>query len=344
MANQSRTVEIQHKAHIWFARRVAEELAGELGFDRVAVNEIGLAVTELATNLVKHHAENGRIISSVVDKKDRKGIIIMAVDSGPGIPDVSLALEDGHSTCGTMGTGLGAVNRLMDEFEVESGTMEMARVHPCEVGTRITCRKWRPRQTTTTANSASLINFSVMSRPMAGEKCCGDAYFLKHYENVYFVALLDGLGHGEQACIAAQTAVGFIRDNYKKSMQFIFEGVHRVCKATRGVAMSAFRIDLDNKIFYYAGIGNIVTRVFHSPSRITPVNLNGTLGLILKKVRVFEYSWQGGTVVAYTDGISNKWKLNDFPELESKPPAATASFLLKRLGRNTDDATIIVGK
>lgn len=344
MANHSRTVEVQHEAHIGFARRIAEGLAGELGFGRTAISEIGLAVTELATNLVKHHAENGRIISRIVENKDRKGIEIMAVDSGPGIPDVNLAMEDGHSTCGTMGTGLGAVNRLMDEFEVESGTMDTARVHPCEVGTRITCRKWRPRETSTTVNSTGLINFSVMSRPIIGEKCCGDAYFLKHYDNAYFVALLDGLGHGEKACIAAQTAVGFIRDNYRKNMQFIFEGVHRVCKATRGVAMSAFRIDLDNKIFYYAGIGNIVTRVFHSPSRISPANFNGTLGLVFEKVRVFEYSWQGGTVVAYTDGISSKWKLDDFPELRNKPPAKIASFLLKRLGRDADDATIIVGK
>ena len=110
------------------------------------------------------------------------------------------------------------------------------------------------------------------------------------------------------------------------------------------MAMSACRIDLDKKIFTYAGIGNVVTRVFDSPKPISPTNYNGTLGVVLRKVRVFEYPWERGIIVMHTDGVSSRWSLNDFPELKSKPPGEIAAALFKHFGRAHDDATIIVGK
>jgi len=102
---ESRTIEIQHRAHVDLARRIAEKLAREIGFNQVLTGELAIVVTELATNLVKHSAENGRIISSAIEENGRKGIEIVSVGSGPGMHDVELAMEDGHSTRGTMGGG-----------------------------------------------------------------------------------------------------------------------------------------------------------------------------------------------------------------------------------------------
>ncbi len=51
----------------------------------------------------------------------------------PGIADVKLAMQDGFTTNGGLGGGLPGVERLMDEFEIESSR---------ETGTRIVARIW----------------------------------------------------------------------------------------------------------------------------------------------------------------------------------------------------------
>jgi len=338
------TVEITHPSHVALARRIAVEAARGLGFDPIAVDEIAITVTELATNLVKHGAESGKISISAIEDEDMEGMEIASMDFGPGIANIDLAIKDGFSTHGTTGGGLGAANRLMDEFHITSKTAYMPNVKPSEVGTRIMCRKWLPRKISSRIHNQKGMNFSVLARPFPGEKCSGDVYFLKHYNDIHLIVLIDGLGHGEKANFAAETARRFVEDNYRKDFDYIFQGVHRACKKTRGVAMSACRIDLENKTLTYAGIGNVATRVFNSPEPINPANFSGTLGVVLRRTHVFNYPWKGGIIVMYTDGLKSRWSLCDFPGLENKPPIEIASMLLKKLGRNTDDAAIIVGK
>ena len=104
------------------ARRRAAELATKLGFTEQAVGEVSIVMVELTENLVAHGAVRGRILLSVVEQGDRKGLQIISEDSGPGIADVSWAIQDGHSKKTTLGIGLGAVKRLMDEFDIISQT------------------------------------------------------------------------------------------------------------------------------------------------------------------------------------------------------------------------------
>jgi len=108
--------------------------------------------------------------------------------------------------------------------------------------------------------------------------------------------------------------------------------------------MSACRINLDKKVMTCAGIGNVTTRVFCSPEPISPVNFSGTLGLVLRTVRIFEHPWGGGIIVMYTDGISSRWNLDDIPEMKEESSIKIASVILERFGRHNDDATVIVGK
>jgi serine/threonine-protein kinase RsbT len=68
-----------------------------------------------------------------VEHNGRKGIAVVARDSGPGIPDVARALEIGYSTSGSLGLGLPGVRHLMDEFEI---------VTCAGRGTTVTARKW----------------------------------------------------------------------------------------------------------------------------------------------------------------------------------------------------------
>lgn len=115
------------------ARRAAATLAGQLGFGEVRVAEIGLAVTELATNLTKHAVEGVVVVRSVRGVSEA-AVEVVAIDRGPGMADAVAAGQDGESTTGTLGIGMGAVRRLADVASVLSepghGTVVTARFHP----------------------------------------------------------------------------------------------------------------------------------------------------------------------------------------------------------------------
>jgi serine/threonine-protein kinase RsbT len=114
-------------------RREARALATRAGFDRHGAEAILLAVLEVATNIVSY-APGGELVVSIVSGADRVGILIKSSDRGPGIKDVGLALRDGYSTSGGLGSGLPGVCRLMDDLTIVSSPS----------GTFIEARKWLP--------------------------------------------------------------------------------------------------------------------------------------------------------------------------------------------------------
>ena len=108
-------------------------MAGRLQFPASRADQLALAVTEAASNLYKH-ARQGSLLLCVNRDADAPGIELVTIDSGPGLPDVSAAMRDGHSTAGTLGIGLGAIRRLADFSDLYSrpghGTALIARFWP----------------------------------------------------------------------------------------------------------------------------------------------------------------------------------------------------------------------
>lgn len=113
------------------ARREARRLAGALGFNRADAESVALAVSELAMNLHRYADDGEIVLRAVLDGKQR-GIEIVSQDAGPGIADPDLALQDGYTTGGGLGSGLPSARRLMDDFELTT----------TPAGTRIVARKW----------------------------------------------------------------------------------------------------------------------------------------------------------------------------------------------------------
>ena len=113
------------------ARREGRRLAVALGFSRADAEQIALAVSELAMNLHRYAVDGELVLRPVADAA-RQGLEIESRDAGPGIADPILALQDGCTTGGGLGSGLPAARRQMDDFELVT--------HPS--GTRIVARKW----------------------------------------------------------------------------------------------------------------------------------------------------------------------------------------------------------
>lgn len=115
------------------ARQKGRALATGLGFATGDATLIATAISELARNIVSY-ARRGEVTLKIVDGPGRQGILVIASDDGPGIPDIRQAMRDGFSTSGSLGLGLPGVRRLMDEFEI---TSQPGR------GTIVAVKKWK---------------------------------------------------------------------------------------------------------------------------------------------------------------------------------------------------------
>jgi serine/threonine-protein kinase RsbT len=89
----------------------------ELGFSNYGVTRVVTAASELARNILKY-AGSGTINYSKLVDGAKRGVEVVASDTGPGIADVDQALEDNFSSSGTLGMGLPGVKRMVDEFKV----------------------------------------------------------------------------------------------------------------------------------------------------------------------------------------------------------------------------------
>ncbi len=326
-------IEVFHSAEIALARRTAKQLAETLGFYPLGCEEIALAISELASNLVKH-AGGGKLVLSLLDNATRRGLQIESIDTGKGIPNVSEAMADGYSTTGSLGNGLGAVNRLMDEFDISSRL---------GVGTRIVCCKWVREDKTIL--SPCPFDIGVASRPKPGFDQNGDDFLVKHWAGNTLVAVIDGLGHGELAHAAAVTARNFLESHYDQSLKVLFRGTEYACRGTRGCVMALARLDWEREFLTFASIGNIEARAFGCSSPINFIPRRGIVGVNAPDPLINENAWGNDCIlVLHSDGVSSRWNWRDYPELAEKPAALIAQTLLRSLANPSDDATILIVK
>ena len=177
------------------ARRAVTDLAGRVGFGDVDTGRLALIATELSTNLIKH-GSGGEILVGTYEDNDSQGIEILALDKGAGMSNVAACLEDGYSSTGTAGRGLGAVIRQSHFVDIGSwpglGTAVLSRVAPGKPASG------KPPTEPT---------WGGVSIPKAGQDVCGDAWSVSNVGGVRTLLVADGLGHGPEAAEASVEAV-----------------------------------------------------------------------------------------------------------------------------------------
>jgi anti-sigma regulatory factor (Ser/Thr protein kinase) len=330
-------ISVTSASDIHIARRTAKDMALATGFEAGVSEEIALAVTELASNLARH-AQGGKLTLASITAGGRVGIQIESLDRGPGIADVEQAMTDGFSTAGSLGYGLGMVNRLMDQFDISSqrGT---------DAGTTIVCSRWL-RVDAPTASPWPL-EFGAATRACPTMTVNGDAFVIKRLHACALASVIDGLGHGQYAHRAAQTARQYVETHFDQPLDAIFRGVGRACRATRGVVMALVRFDFGGHDirFAFSSVGNIAARLFGSSAWGHLIVQRGILGGNAPMARVTEQRWEPGNVlVLHSDGVTPHWGLEDFPALANESASVMAQHLLRALAKTNDDATVLVVK
>lgn len=322
---------VTESSQVGEARRAAVELVTRLGFHEPERGKVALVVAEAANNLVKH-ARQGEILLRALDEGGVPGVEVLAIDRGPGMPDVSKCLRDGFSTTASPGTGLGAIVRLSaysDIFSLPSGTALLAVLWAGKA----------PRPT------AGQLHAAAVSAPNRGETVCGDAWAVEQVPGRAAVLVADGLGHGPLAAAAAQAAVRSFRGNFRLGPVEILQAAHLALRGTRGAAAAVAVLDLTDRTVRYAGVGNIAGSVLSAGTSRSMVSHAGIVGHEARKIQEFAYPFpSGATLVMNSDGLASRWNLDPYPGLGARDPALVAGVLYRDFARGRDDATVLVAR
>lgn len=320
-------VEVADPSHAGEARRRAVGPAGDAALSPGRASDLAIVVTELATNLVKH-AGGGAL---AIQAGPRGGVEVLSIDRGGGIADIRRSLEDGYSTAGSPGTGLGAIGRLASEFEIYSqpgkGTVLRALVAERE--------RQRP--------SSSRLRTGALSVAVRGESVCGDLYTIREHPDGFTVMLADGLGHGPIAAEAAAAAARIFAARNPANVEDVLLAIHDGLRSTRGAAVALACVNLARGVVSYTGLGNIVGAVVSGAAVRRMVSHNGTAGQAQPRVSVFSYPWErDSTLLMHSDGLQTRWDLDQYPGLMVKHPGVWAGVLWRDFARGRDDATVVV--
>ena len=327
-----RKVPVVEQSQVSASRFAAREAAETAGFDDEDVYRAGLVATELAGNLVKH-ASGGEMLIRFVSRAPAGEIELIAIDRGPGMPDVSRSMADGHSTTGTPGTGLGAIRRLADEFDIHSqagkGTVILARL-----------RAGRARR-----RSEPVMEIAGVSVAKSGESVCGDAWQTHHHAAGALVVVADGLGHGLQADEASRAAIAAVDPDRDGDVVTSLRAMHEGIRHTRGAAGAIADVRPRSGVVTFAGVGNIAGTIWGATATRHTVSANGVLGHEARQFREFSYPWEPrAIVVMHSDGLISHWSLDDHRGLRQRHPALVAAVLYRDFSRERDDVTVVAGR
>lgn len=309
------------------ARRRAAAIASAVRLDETAAGRLAIIVTELAHNLWRHGG-GGQILLT-----DCGGgcVEVLALDSGPGMADVARCFQDGYSTAGSSGTGLGAVRRLSTSYDVYTGPRK---------GTALLARIGSTAERTARTG----IEFGGVSVPMRGETVCGDGFAVGAAGAAYLI-VVDGLGHGPGAADCADAALAAFETAELGSTADLMREVHGALRATRGAAVSIARIDYARRELRYSGIGNIAGLIWDGAASRHLVTHPGIVGHDSRNVKELTYELpHEGVVLLYSDGIATHWSLSSYDGLLSRDPSLIAGIIFRDQSRGRDDATVVVAR
>lgn len=316
---------IEDSSQVGHARRTAQKLAEDHGFDSTDAGRVALVATELASNIIKH-AARGELHLRVLPRACGFGIEILAIDRGEGF-DVQACLTDGFSTGGTQGIGLGAMSRQAEVFDL------YADARGAVLLTRFYAR----------ADKAADHRIGISQHSLHNDPACGDVWHLAFDGQRISALVIDGLGHGEEAERAARAGEEVFALSPFASPTPLLEDIHRAMIGTRGGALAIAQFDGHSDTLKFVGIGNIGASLIAPDKSRGLASHPGIVGGQYRKAQPFDYAnVNGQLLIMYSDGLQSRWNLQHYPGLVHRHPALIAAILHRDFCRGRDDVTVLV--
>lgn len=324
-----RAFSMEDASRVGEARRHAAWLSAEAGLDETEAGRVAIVVTELGNNLVRH-AKNGQLL--LASRAGSVEVEVISFDEGPGIAHVQRAMNDGFSTGSTPGTGLGAVRRLADDFDIHSavpdGTVILARMRGRDA-------------------PAAPLRVEVRGVAIAapGETECGDGWAAAFDGERACIVVADGLGHGPDAAKASRAAIEAFSEDPFAAPAATLERIHARLRTTRGAAVTVLMLDAAESRIRSSGAGNVVARHISGVSDRSMMMQHGTAGVQIRRPDEVTQEWPAhAMMVIHSDGIEMRWNADRVTPLLGSDPSLAAAILLRDHCRGRDDATIVVAR
>jgi phosphoserine phosphatase RsbX len=191
------------------------------------------------------------------------------------------------------------------------------------------------------------IDWAVASRPMPGQSVSGDVHVVATCEGGVLVAVIDGLGHGEEATAAARIAASVLEQHAGEPVVALVQQCHRALQRTRGVVMTVVAVNARDHTLTALGIGNVETVVRRAnpstrPQRESVLLRGGVVGYQLPALHATELPVATGDMIVFgTDGVRE-----DFSDLvnPADAPRAVAEKILAQKFRGNDDGLVLACK
>lgn len=323
---------VLESSHVGQVRREIQALALRMCASDDVCGRAALVATELSTNLLKHSSTGGQILYRALTDEVGKftSVEILSIDKGRGIPNISKAFNDGFSTAGSPGNGLGAIQRMSDSMEIFS-----ADKHGTVISTQV-----QPRISSARMSAPRVRSICV---PLEGQEISGDYVVVLTRGSTIHIMVADGLGHGAEAAEASHRAAATFRNNIGCPLPEIMQKIHKALNLTRGAAVALAVYDHGPRALRYVGVGNIESRICTETDSRGCGTLNGTAGIRMPTLVEFDYIIPpGGVFVMHSDGLSSRWNFNNYTGLSMQTPGAIAGLLFRDFARKRDDATVLV--
>ena len=196
-------------------------------------------------------------------------------------------------------------------------------------------------------DGAALIDWGVATLTLAGERESGDLHLVKPIGTGVLVSVVDGLGHGADAAAAARAAVAALNRHAQESVLLLLQRCHQALAGTRGVVVSVALFDRTDGSMTWLGVGNVEGVLLYADGggrrgRERLVTRGGIVGSELPPLRAEVLAVApGDTLVLATDGVHSGFA--DDLTVDA-PPQQLADQILKRCGKSTDDALVLVAR
>jgi anti-sigma regulatory factor (Ser/Thr protein kinase) len=334
--------------------------ARNLGLTDYDTRVLATCVSELGRNILKY-AGSGEILIEEIGEDGKIGIQVTAHDRGPGIADLQAAMTDHYSSGGTLGLGLPGVKRMVDDFAIESNPGR---------GTKVVIRRWcepasaaRPgfhRAASTQALRRQVIGRSIAVdpptewsnriegaycvHPSSGQRVSGDVVIFDWRRESLLIAVVDGLGHGIAAHQVALRARSYLCETWSTDIAATLSGLHANLQGTIGAVCGLCVINSETGMLTFAGVGNTMFRIFG----VTESRLESVAGVLGQHIRTpkqqkLRFS-PNDTLVAYTDGIKDRFECSQYPQLRYQNVRTVAEEIVNRFAKDHDDAACAVAR
>lgn len=337
MASTFKSYHIGERSFVSYIKREIHQGNVKQHFTEKQVAAIDIIVAEMTSNLIKY-AGSGDLLYRTYTIGDEDSVFeIFCLDKGQGMADTFKMRKDGFSSSGTLGQGLGAIERLSTFTQLYSipgwGTVLYA-----SVSTEV-AKKAVPVQNLELSLRALLVD-----KPK--ETVCGDGYFVKDTRDYYKILFGDGLGHGPFAKEAVDMAGECFLASVENDPVAMIRVLHDRVRKSRGLVGTIAILDKNQGQWKMCGVGNIATRIYGGIQYKTYMPYNGTIGLNIPNSMnssLFPIEKHQHLIMC-SDGINTRWDLNKYPAIFRYDPAMLAACIYKDHVRGTDDASVLIAK